>query len=1024
MRHNCIFFLFLIMAMNFTFSQELLAVSPEAACLARMYECGEITSINELSQLKCTPRKHCFSDSDKDVFYHQNLCIKSTTANDSSSSHVGFSGETGGLGAKCSSVEQIKNIIMEDLSLDGFRLVPQANFGYVDEELDFYVDKPHIFGPNVTGISIMSGIKNFASNDYEKCLNGILPDLAQFNNLLEFSLFNNTEYISTPPFTRPLNGPCTLDGDIASFSKLNQLRFILIDNALSGNLNSLINLTQLRNIYISNTKIIGSLPNLDNFNNLLDLRIIGNKGLVGTIPNLDKLSNIVILILSENKHLTGNIPDLKKLSNLRELILSDNNLTGNIPDITKLKKLALLDVSNNQLTGSIPSLKNIAYYPRDKKVFIAIEDQVKLCGNRLCRDEKIDQKGGYAKFSADALAYPLCNSKEYEAGDYASCLQFLDPVCSELTNPESMSSELSGLTDSEVLELANELSNSESTTKCNGEYVRFANGHSIVSPDDIEKIHVSRVGIVADGVTRLLLKMPSDAPVTFHLNPTGKDSKNCKWGTLMKTDGTAASCSSVSVSPVKTLAGNYVFAVYQAPDQFPTDSKSGEAVLRIESISLGESRKGVKLLKLYPPSVVLVHGVWDKLGTWEGGLFGKGSTKLFLEKAGFKNIYLVDHKKGKYPAVGSFDPNDNSSVAIPELIAKTKEALTDLRSKGIAASQVDVIGHSMGGLIIRATAKTTHYDYKYQRLDNYNKGDFHKIITISTPHHGSRLADILINGKDRVRNTGGDCINKLISKRLEMFFEKSEETVSAIRTDGIEASLNKLIVCDNNNPERCYLPLELELKHSNLRDENANEFCNGSETLEKLLARNDIRVLGFSLPQHPLGPAIYGFQTGSTALKNLGGTHVPSHAIVGVAPTGNKLELLDGKLELDSKLESISVLEVALNGLLKLYGLKAIGNNPKQIEDLRYIDEILGGNANHDTIVSVESQQGGLSGNATKKFSNVDHLGVTGSFGGQVVDDIQEWLVFLLNQSPSSEYFQFFPAPMLENKSNLPFKEK
>ncbi len=78
----------------------------------------------------------------------------------------------------------------------------------------------------------------------------------------------------------------------------------------------------------------------------------------------------------------------------------------------------------------------------------------------------------------------------------------------------------------------------------------------------------------------------------------------------------------------------------------------------------------------------------------------------------------------------------------------------------------------------------------------------------------------------------------------------------------------------------------------------------------------------------PIGPAIYGFQTGSVAIRNIGQTEVPSHAIVGIAPDN-------------------PIVEHGLNLLLGHF-------------DLGTIDGILGGNGAHDTIVPVGSQQGGL----------------------------------------------------------------
>ncbi|MDQ3010674.1 MAG: IPT/TIG domain-containing protein [Acidobacteriota bacterium] len=58
----------------------------------------------------------------------------------------------------------------------------------------------------------------------------------------------------------------------------------------------------------------------------------------------------------------------------------------------------------------------------------------------------------------------------------------------------------------------------------------------------------------------------------------------------------------------------------------------------------------------------------------------------------------------------------------------------------MAVSQVDVVAHSFGGMLIRGRVAAS----SYYRLDNYQRGDFHKIIYIGVPHDGSPLADFVV----------------------------------------------------------------------------------------------------------------------------------------------------------------------------------------------------------------------------------------------------------------------------------------
>jgi hypothetical protein len=63
--------------------------------------------------------------------------------------------------------------------------------------------------------------------------------------------------------------------------------------------------------------------------------------------------------------------------------------------------------------------------------------------------------------------------------------------------------------------------------------------------------------------------------------------------------------------------------------------------------------------------------------------------------------------------------------------------------KKIAATQIDAIAHSMGGLIFRKYINGPNY----KRDDNYQKGDVHKLITVDTPHFGSPLANYLFDNE-------------------------------------------------------------------------------------------------------------------------------------------------------------------------------------------------------------------------------------------------------------------------------------
>ena len=57
---------------------------------------------------------------------------------------------------------------------------------------------------------------------------------------------------------------------------------------------------------------------------------------------------------------------------------------------------------------------------------------------------------------------------------------------------------------------------------------------------------------------------------------------------------------------------------------------------------------------------------------------------------------------------------------------------------------MDIVAHSMGGLIARGLCQQNGYKAK----ENYMKGQIRRLITIGTPHFGAGLAGILYRLKD------------------------------------------------------------------------------------------------------------------------------------------------------------------------------------------------------------------------------------------------------------------------------------
>jgi hypothetical protein len=240
----------------------------------------------------------------------------------------------------------------------------------------------------------------------------------------------------------------------------------------------------------------------------------------------------------------------------------------------------------------------------------------------------------------------------------------------------------------------------DSPDNCPGSYLSERAGLSDevgLSPDTgrLAAAGVKRDGAVTDGVTMLLLRTPSEGPVTFTIKtPDGAPATDDTWGLLMSRDGSSRG-TSVTIESDATL--KRAFAAYRTPPDFPGSSDSNAEQITIEATT-GAGSVSTKL-KLVRPPLVLVHGVWSNGKAWkslEGYLKGRGFTVC----GGCR----VDYGR-KQPA-GSFDPTETdreNQYVVRALDEATNEARRSLRTgDNVAVTQVDVVGHSMGGLVARA----------------------------------------------------------------------------------------------------------------------------------------------------------------------------------------------------------------------------------------------------------------------------------------------------------------------------------
>ncbi|KAF7808860.1 putative leucine-rich repeat receptor-like protein kinase [Senna tora] len=184
--------------------------------------------------------------------------------------------------------------------------------------------------------------------------------------------------------------PCTSWTFVSCFK--NRVSRLVLENLdLSGSIEPLASLTQLRVLSLKRNRFSGPIPSLSNFT-ALKLLFLSHNGFSGPFPaTVTSLVRLYRLDLSHN-NLSGNIPaTVNRLSHLLTLRLDQNRFSSHIP-VLNLRNLQDFNVSGNRLSGEIP--KSLSGFPES-----SFAQNPALCGAPLV-------KCGESR-SAGAIASPL-----------------------------------------------------------------------------------------------------------------------------------------------------------------------------------------------------------------------------------------------------------------------------------------------------------------------------------------------------------------------------------------------------------------------------------------------------------------------------------------------------------------------------------------------------------------------------------------------------------------------------------------
>jgi pimeloyl-ACP methyl ester carboxylesterase len=275
-------------------------------------------------------------------------------------------------------------------------------------------------------------------------------------------------------------------------------------------------------------------------------------------------------------------------------------------------------------------------------------------------------------------------------------------------------------------------------------------GHPITSDRDVLAIGGREVeGFSADGVTPVLLRFLNHSEVLGEIEISVKDDRGqdgaTSVGTLCPIPSGSVGCSNPLTVPLEPVdgMGSVALALLTAPMDFDRDSADylrGERSLTVSARALGDGVPDCPVLErkiqLVRVPVVLLHGLWGDATTWTWDLMGNPN---FL-------VYAGDYSGTNADPFSVNIPKVRAAAEIVNMIRR------NLGSVAVACTQVDMIGHSMGGVLAKLHAQDR--TGSYLREDNLWKGDFHKLITANSPHFGSKLAPRLITSDNRPTRLG------------------------------------------------------------------------------------------------------------------------------------------------------------------------------------------------------------------------------------------------------------------------------
>lgn len=293
-----------------------------------------------------------------------------------------------------------------------------------------------------------------------------------------------------------------------------------------------------------------------------------------------------------------------------------------------------------------------------------------------------------------------------------------------------------------------------------------ATGSLVASVDALAVGGAAARGVVADGVTELLLrvKVPRDGTVEFSIPDDDQHSA----GFVTAVAGGEAAAAIQTAVVAATNGDHYGLAVYRAPKDFnrggDDDLLERTTTITARYIPPADAGTGFDTavdIQIRRPPVVLVRGLWSLHDDWNPAAVDPDAAsdpRFLINDATFastltEDLYLCnpdaqvcDPNLGMITCGSEIAPGANIPGPGALVGLMTRAAVDNVRRLGIAATKADVVAHGTGGIRVRQYIAQAAYANKA----NLGVGDINRLITIDTPHFGSTIAEKIALARDAI----------------------------------------------------------------------------------------------------------------------------------------------------------------------------------------------------------------------------------------------------------------------------------